>query len=98
MSIITSDIKYHPEERDEIESISIAPFSLAKVTRALRIMPDDWNNKEYVDCEALKSLETDLYFEFVENIANGNYKTKKEIINIAKYLLKSQDKRFNREL
>ncbi len=48
------------------------------------------------DDEVAHSKEDDLFYDFVENIKNGNYKTKKEIELIATELFKVRDIDFAR--
>lgn len=48
------------------------------------------------DDEAAHCEEDDLFYSFVENILNGNYKTKKEIESIATELYKVRDINFAR--
>ena len=48
------------------------------------------------DDEMTHCYEDDLFYDFVENIKNGNYKTKKEIELIATELFKVRDIDFAR--
>ena len=48
------------------------------------------------DDETAHSLEDDLFYDFVEAVKDGMYKTKKEIIDVAFELYKVRDIKFAR--
>lgn len=48
------------------------------------------------DNEMAHIYEDELFYEFVEAIRDGKYKTKKEIVEVATELLKVRDIKFSR--